>query len=411
MDLLLGDEDLLQVGAHVGSVHGSSPRRCRRWCRRVGGVDGRLSTRRRPTDTRHRLGRQQGPGRSTGPWPCQSVSSASQRLECARVLTCPAGAPAAMASRRQTRVRTARGSAVERRRDRPRRRRRPGPRAAVASAQRVEVVGVLAQLVGACGPAPRRRPARGRARGRQRPRAGPDPGEGRVRVLRVVPEVEARARAQAARSGRRRHREEGTAVAAAGRARIPARDRGPGAPGEAEQHLSRPGRRGCGRAGRPRRRGARRRRVESARSGRRGRRPRGRPRRRRPSTRTTSTGSRPERVAPSGRRVGDARPSPSCSPWSTTTAPARTPALGAPRRRRRRRAPGSRRPRCRRRAPGRPGRTRPAPRAPRAGPRRRRPVTGSRPASGQPWTRATQADGVVDLGRQSAGSRATPRRG
>ena len=101
-----------------------------------------------------------------------------------------------------------------------------------------------------------------------------------------------------------------------------ARSRGPGPAGR-----SRPGRRGCGRAARPRRRAARRPR-RGRRSGRRGRPPPGR-RRSPTSTGTTSTGSQaqlPQRRRPRSRpRSAE----PAWRPWSTVTAPARRPARGA----------------------------------------------------------------------------------
>ena len=87
----------------------------------------------------------------------------------------------------------------------------------------------------------------------------------------------------------------------------------------------RPGRRGCGRAGRRRRRGARRRRP-GRRSGRRGRRLRGRRRGRRSRRRTRrGRGRRPRRRwATSAAR----RSEPGWRPWSTVTPPARMAELG-----------------------------------------------------------------------------------
>ena len=179
----------------------------------------RLAGKRQPA-TRPRR-RPRAPGRCSGPWPCQSVTSRSSSA------TWPAsrsvaGQPASSAARRSTRVRTAVGQAgqdvdvepVAGRRRRGVRRRGPA----------VERVGVGPQQGGGAGQRGGDARAEVALQAGQDVAAHPGPGERRVGVVRVVPggvaggggpdDVARRGRAAGAGSGR-------------GPAAIPASERAP----------------------------------------------------------------------------------------------------------------------------------------------------------------------------------------
>ena len=412
VDLLLGDQDLLEVGSHVGSVHGSTPGRSAGSARGVGcgAIQPEAAA---AMDTRPpRAGSPaSGAGQADRPLAVPVVTSASQRLGMPR-LSCPAGAPAATASRRQTRVRTARGSASSASTQPvdapdPAVDRAPASRALVG--QRVEGVGVLAQQVGGAGqrgatPGPEVALEVARARGGRGPGRRPGPRcAGR-------PTVEALGRAGRAglRPGSGRA---GAPVAAAARG-IPARERAPSR-GRGRAAPSRPGRRGCGRAGRGGAEpvGGR---VERGVAGRPGG-GLGPPAPAATSTVATSTGSRPERPRSWSAAVPATSAEPACSPWSTTTAPARRPSRGASNATAAARASESAPPLQRDQHDGRPGGTRPAP---------SRTATRMAAAAGcGPVTSAAPGASRVSRGpgrprprgrrsrRAAAGSRATPRRG
>ena len=220
-------------------------------------------------------------------------------------------------------------------------------RRAPPSASVVEGVGVLAQLVGGAGqgggdPGPELV-----LEHRQHPVPHPDPGEPRVVVVRVVPALDAlgpagglglrrgsrRAAGGGSASKRAAHPGERPAARAAGQPE----QHGLGlvVEGVAEQHDAR--RRSAAATsaehGVPRLAG---RRLGPLAAG------------RRRSTRTATVSSAPERGHLRDDRGRRARPSPSCSPWSTVDADHPPGRLAAPRRRWRRAARASRRRRSRR---------------------------------------------------------------
>ena len=103
VDLVLGDEHLLEVGSHLASVHVGPPRR------RPPGDPTRTAspaTRDKAVPRRAATTR---PGRSTGPCPCQSLTRASTSRRWPADND-PGRAPASTASSRSTRRRTAPGS-------------------------------------------------------------------------------------------------------------------------------------------------------------------------------------------------------------------------------------------------------------------------------------------------------------
>ena len=351
------------------------------------------------------------PGRSTGPWPCQSVTSASSAAGGSAVSGAGAAAPrprraapgcAPPAAGRPARRRPARRHRADARAGRPAatvgpaRRARRGRRAAGRGAgQRLghaalQHVLEQRQHLGAQ-PHPLEAPGR-RCAGR--PTAS---GRARRRPRAVVAR---RTRAAAAGSGRRRGAHAGDR-ARPGAAAQPEQHRlGLVVEGVAEQHA------GVARRGRPRR---------ARRSGRRGRRPPGRP------ARPTSTGDdldrvEPELVAELRRPARACSAEPACSPWSTVTSPAGTPARAAPRTRPRRPARASRRRRSRRRAPapalGDRGADRASGRPATAGPRSRStaaaPISRGRGRSSaagrrsRPWSAASRGDVQIALKPSSA---------
>ena len=133
---------------------------------------------------------------------------------------------------------------------------------------------------------------------------------------------------------------------------MPASDAAAASRGPARAARSRPGRRGCGRAARRRRRSARATSLEHGVPRLAGRRLRARARGARRSTRADDGLVDAERghLRDDPRRRGSAEPS--CSPWSTVTPTTRQRRLAAPRRPWRPAAPASRRRRSRRPAPG-----------------------------------------------------------
>ena len=249
---------------------------------------------------------------STGPWPCQAVTSASS----AAVRSALSGAaPAGVAQARSTRVRTARGSAASPATSSS----VPGSSSRTAAAQASSAARSSAQQLGGAGQ------GRGHAalqhvleQGQHlvpQPHAGEAPG--RRCAGPATPAARGRRRPPGSWPGRR----PGTA-GGSGRRR-PACRRSSAGPsrGPVPAARSRPGRRACGRAGRTR--PARPRRRRGRRSGRRGRRPRDRrpcPRRRarpRPGRGPARSRAPPPAAACTSE--------PGCSPWSTVTSPAASP--------------------------------------------------------------------------------------
>ena len=199
------------------------------------------------------------PGRSSGPWPCQSITSRSSSSTWP-ALRSVAGAPAATRRRRRTRVVRRQAGAARPATSRP----PSGPTHAsyAPSRPRVEGVGVVPELSRAVRARAAATPGPSAAlEGRERPRlAHARPGERRVGVVRVVPRRRP-ASAHAARVVRAVELEQRPAKAARHAAACrPAT--GHRSPSRARGARSRPGRRGCGQ-GAPRRqpRSQRRRRV------------------------------------------------------------------------------------------------------------------------------------------------------
>ena len=203
------------------------------------------------------------PGRATGPWPCQSrrparrAPSTCRRPAAGRARRSPR--PSAGPGCGRPRGSSARTASVQRRRRPARWSRRPArsaqaSRASASSREQLRPSGPGPRAT----PGPRHRSSAGSTSWRTR-----DPGEARVGVVRVVPRRQAQAAGRPVRSGPRRGRAAGGAAAArpAGHAgeRAGARSRG-----RARAGPSRPGRRGCGRAGRRLRRAARRRASSAA---------------------------------------------------------------------------------------------------------------------------------------------------
>ena len=264
------------------------------------------------------------PGGPPRPCPCQSVTSASTASTCARQRARRRG------SRRRSRRPAARAVRSGRApRPRARRRRRPSVRRRArgeqVGGQRVEQVGVLAQLGRRCGPAPRPRPGRGRARASgsasPRTRLRSDASAWEPSLVGSCQGARSCA-AQAASVSARRRPEQRAAEPSARRRHARERPRARPA-GEAQQHglglvverVPEQDGRGTELVG-----GALERRVPGG--------PRGRlARGRRPSTRTTDR--RRARARGTPRAASSATcAEPACSPWSTTTR------LRAPRRRR-----------------------------------------------------------------------------
>ena len=340
-----------------------------------------------------------------------------ERENVARAVRSPAGPPARAAARRSTRRRTAAGQREQSGAARADARRSSGPRAAARRGRRPARRARRRPRAAArrSAPAPPRRPARARPRAPAAPRAAPAPG--RTRGRRCAGRARAAARAPRRPRRRRRPRPARAAGAGSGRATaaIPARDRGPGAAGQPEQH--RLGLVVAGVAEQHRgRAGARRGRVQRGVARRAG---RGLRVRRRPTSTVRPRPGRGRGRAASSAVAAAPSAEPGCSPWSTITAPPSGAGRGASKASRGGQRQGVGPPlhatstRAPARSPARSGAPRPGPPAPGPGQARRRAAVTTPPRRAlrsRRWpSSSSPARGhFVELRRRAPGSHHAP---